>query len=321
MNFLNRYSNIIEKEVFDLVLPKQPANLYEPLKYFLKLGGKRIRPILTLLAGEIFGAKTEDLIKAALAVELFHNFTLIHDDIMDKAPLRRNQETVHERWNSSIAILAGDVLFVKAYEVLGTCPENFLKNLFSIFSKTAREVCEGQQMDMDFEEKSSVTEAEYLEMIRLKTSVLLGCALEMGAIMGNSSEKERQNIYNFGIHIGLAFQIQDDILDLFGDPEKVGKQIGGDVICNKKTLLSIIAKSKANEVDLKLLNSLQLDENLEFKIKTTANLYERLGVRDYCEQKMIDHYNTSINYLNKIENNYSKKKLINLANYLMNREY
>jgi len=300
MNFLNRYSNIIEKEVFDLVLPKQPANLYEPLKYFLKLGGKRIRPILTLLAGEIFGAKTEDLIKAALAVELFHNFTLIHDDIMDKAPL---------------------VLFVKAYEVLGTCPENFLKNLFSIFSKTAREVCEGQQMDMDFEEKSSVTEAEYLEMIRLKTSVLLGCALEMGAIMGNSSEKERQNIYNFGIHIGLAFQIQDDILDLFGDPEKVGKQIGGDVICNKKTLLSIIAKSKANEVDLKLLNSLQLDENLEFKIKTTANLYERLGVRDYCEQKMIDHYNTSINYLNKIENNYSKKKLINLANYLLNREY
>jgi geranylgeranyl diphosphate synthase type II len=321
MNFLKTYSDTIEQEILNLDLPEKPTNLYEPIRYFLKIGGKRIRPVLTYLAGEVFGAKMEDAEKAAIAIELFHNFTLIHDDIMDNAPLRRNQATVHEHWNTTIAILAGDVLFVKAYEVLGKCSERFLNSLFPLFSKTAREVCEGQQMDMDFEERSAVSESDYIEMIRLKTSVLLGCALEMGAILGNASDDDRKNIYNFGIHLGLAFQIQDDILDLFGDPKKVGKQIGGDVISNKKTLLSISAKSHANAVELEQLLFLESEQNLELKINSTLKLYEKLGVRDYCEQKMKDHYNQAMNSLNCIENGKSLEKLINLSDYLFNREH
>ena len=320
MIFINQYSDEIEQAIFSLDFPQKPTNLYEPLRYFLKLGGKRIRPVLTLMAGELFGVNSKELKMAALAVELFHNFTLIHDDIMDNAPLRRNQTTVHERWNSNIAILAGDVIFVKAYETLGKCSNNHLNDLFSIFSKTASEVCEGQQMDMDFEKRNKVEIEEYIEMIRLKTSVLLGCALEMGAIIGNASIVDRLNIYNFGTQLGIAFQIQDDILDLFGNPEKVGKQVGGDVISNKKTLLSIMARSVANEDDLKSLNKLESESNLIHKVNSVKVIYENLGVLALCEEQMKEHYNKAIHSLNLISAD-KKDKLLQLAEYVIKRDY
>jgi geranylgeranyl diphosphate synthase type II len=321
MNFLQNYSNIIEQEINKLDLPLQPKNLYDPLRYFLKLGGKRIRPVLTFLAAEMFKANEKDTKYAALTIELFHNFTLIHDDIMDNAPLRRNQATVHEHWNSNIAILAGDVLFAKAYEILGHCNSSNLNDLFSVFSRTAREVCEGQQMDMDFENRKDVSEKEYIEMIRLKTSVLLGCALEMGAILGNANSEERNAIYHFGVHLGISFQIQDDILDLFGSPEKVGKQLGGDVISNKKTLLSISAKSRAGAYDYNALFELESERNHEIKVKSIKKIFESLSAREYCEEKMKAHFEKALEYLNRIPSHHSKQQLLQLANYLISREY
>jgi len=321
MIFLQNYNNIVEQEINRLDLPIEPKNLYDPINYFLKLGGKRIRPVLTLLAAEMFNANEKDAKSAALAVELFHNFTLIHDDIMDNAPLRRNQATVHENWNTNIAILSGDVLFVKAYEVLGKCNSCFLQDLFSVFSRTAREVCEGQQMDMDFENRVDVNEAEYIEMIRLKTSVLLGCALEMGAILGNANADERKAIFQFGVHLGIAFQIQDDILDLFGSPDKVGKQPGGDVICNKKTLLSIAAKARAGAIDKNILFELENERNLELKVKSVKKIFENLGAREYCEEKMNQHYDKALNHLESISSIFSKNQLKQLANYLILREF
>lgn len=322
MTFLKDYNDFIEKEINAIDLPEKPANLYNPLRYFLKLGGKRIRPALTLMAGKMFGASVEKTKNAALAVEVFHNFTLIHDDIMDNAPLRRNQKTIHEEWNSNIAILAGDVLFVKSYELLGKNPDKYLNDLFTIFSKTAREVCEGQQMDMDFETRESVQEADYIEMIRLKTSVLLGCALELGAILGDAKEEDRKNMYEFGIHLGIAFQIQDDILDLFGSPEKVGKQPGGDVICNKKTLLSITATDLAKtSEDQEKIQQLVKEIDLELKVNETRNLYTRLGVRKSCEDKKEFHYNQAIAALNKIPKEYKKYELMSLAHNLFDRDH
>lgn len=320
MLLLNTLLERLEKEIKHLDLPNEPKNLYDPLRYFLELGGKRIRPILTVLAGKLFNAEENESIQAALAVELFHNFTLIHDDIMDNAPLRRNKQTVHEKWNSNIGILSGDVLFVKAYEFLGKCSEKHLKELFFTFTRTAKEVCEGQQMDMDFESRNVVSEDEYLEMIRLKTSVLLGCALELGAIIGEATSEQRSLIYQFGEQIGIAFQIQDDILDLFGNPDKVGKQLGGDVICNKKTLLSITAKKQADESQLKELLALETETNLDLKVNRVKTIYLELGVKDYCLEKMKKHYSIAMDSLEKINSSHSKKDLVELAEYLFHRE-
>lgn len=320
MLFINTFLERLENEIKHLDLPNEPKNLYDPLRYFLALGGKRIRPILTILGGELFEANQNEAINAALAIELFHNFTLIHDDIMDNAPLRRNKQTVHEKWNSNIGILSGDVLFVKAYELLGKCSEKHLKELIFIFTKTAKEVCEGQQMDMDFESRNLVSEDEYLEMIRLKTSVLLGCALEMGAIIGEATPEQRMLIYQFGEQIGIAFQIQDDILDLFGNPDKVGKQPGGDVICNKKTLLSITAKKQADEFQLKELLALEKESDLGIKVNRVKTIYLELGVKDYCLQMMKKHYSIAMDALAKIKSSQSKKDLTELAEYLFHRE-
>lgn len=321
MQSLNYYLESLEIEIKQLDLPNEPNNLYDPLRYFLDLGGKRIRPILTLLAGKLFEADPKEAMNAAIAVELFHNFTLIHDDIMDNAPLRRNKKTVHEKWNTNIGILSGDVLFVKAYEFLGNCPKEHLKNLFFVFTKTAKEVCEGQQMDMDFETREVVSEIDYLEMIRLKTSVLLGCALEMGAILGVASEEDQRLVYKFGEQLGIAFQIQDDILDLFGNPEKVGKQLGGDVICNKKTLLSISAKNIANELQLVELLALESEENHEYKVNRTKELYLELRVKEKCVDHMKKHYEIAMNALTQINSTQSKKELIDLADFLFHREH
>jgi geranylgeranyl diphosphate synthase type II len=321
MKSLQAYTALIEQEISQLHLPVSPANLYEPLTYFMGLGGKRLRPILTLLGAELFGHDGKSTLKAATAIEVFHNFTLIHDDIMDEAPLRRGQQTVHEKWNQNIGILSGDVLFVKAYELICQQGNEHLAELMQLFNKTAIEVCEGQQMDMDFEQRADVSEEEYIEMIRLKTSVLLGCALEMGAILANASETDRKLIYNFGQHLGIAFQIKDDILDLYADPEKFGKQVGGDVIANKKTLLNLRGHHLADLSQKETLKQLSTAEDLEFKVSRTRELFEITGAKKECEQEMLKHYEEALRSLEQINvPNENKAMLQGLAEYLLERE-
>jgi len=312
----------IERELSNVPFPASPANLYDPLRYFLKLGGKRVRPVLTLMGADLFGADPESALHAALSVEVFHNFSLIHDDIMDEAPLRRNQSTVHEKWNQNIAILSGDVLLVKAYQLLAKQEARHLPDLLNLFNTTAVEVCEGQQLDMDFEKRTDVTIPEYIEMIRLKTSVLLGCALEMGAIIADASSEERKLLYRFGEHIGIAFQIQDDILDLFADPEKFGKQVGGDVIANKKTLLNLKAREMASSEQLSELDQLANQTDHVLKVDRTREIYEEMGVRGVCEQLMQQHYDSAVDALSKVDRSSEQKKsLLTLAEFLMNREH
>jgi geranylgeranyl diphosphate synthase type II len=321
MKELSAYTELIEKEIEAIDLPLSPDNLYAPLRYFMALGGKRLRPVLTLLGAELFGLEKVKVIKAATAIEVFHNFTLIHDDIMDEAPLRRGKATVHEKWNQNIGILSGDVLFVKAYQLICQQGSEHLAELMELFNRTAIEVCEGQQMDMDFESRSDVTEEEYIEMIRLKTSVLLGCALELGAILANASEQDRKLIYDFGQHIGIAFQIKDDILDLYADPEKFGKQVGGDVISNKKTLLNLKGIALADLSQKEVLKQLSTLDDLELKVTRTKELYEITGARLACEAEMQRHYQFAMTALDQISVNDSQKMMLKgLAAYLMERE-
>ena len=318
MKTLKDYSITFEKILKEYQFPGTPSNLYDPLNYFMNLGGKRIRPLLTLMSVELFGGKVEEAFPSALSIEFFHNFSLIHDDIMDKAPLRRNQETVHAKWNDNIAILAGDVLLVKAYQELQKQEPKHMIKLLNIFNKTAVEVCEGQQMDMDFELRSDVSVADYIEMIRLKTSVLLGGALQMGAVIANASEKDQQLIYDFGESLGIAFQIQDDILDLYGDPKKFGKQVGGDIITNKKTylLLKAIEKQKGNEVDSMLLIE---DENL--KVKTAQDLIKVLGIYEEAQELKSYYQSNAMKSLSEITvSDESKAVLVELSDFLFNRE-
>ena len=321
MKTLATYTELIETALSDFYLPPQPAHLYDPLRYFLNLGGKRMRPILTLLATEAFGKQAKDGLQAALAVEVFHNFSLIHDDIMDAAPLRRGQHTVHEKWNTNIAILSGDVLLVKAYECLANYDAVTFKKLFTVFNQTAIEVCEGQQYDMDFEQRNDVTEEAYIEMIRLKTSVLVGCALELGAIVGGADHAAAQQIYRFGEQLGLAFQIQDDLLDLFGSEAQVGKQIGGDVLANKKTLLSIAAKSLANQSERAVLDEIAQIQDDAVKIAQAQKLYLDLGAKSYCEAKMNAFHQEALKALDQIESQHSKIAFYDLADFLLNRAH
>jgi geranylgeranyl diphosphate synthase type II len=321
MNTLASYTSLIEKEIESFSFPQSPVNLYDPLRYFMTLGGKRMRPMLTLMSGKLFGKTSEESMSAAMAVELFHNFSLIHDDIMDEAPLRRAKATVHEKWNTNIAILSGDVLFVKAYEQICKHPAHLIPSLLALFNKTAIEVCEGQQMDMDFETRNDVSAEEYIEMIRLKTSVLLGCALEMGAIIGETTAENRQALYAFGEHLGIAFQIQDDLLDLYGDPDKVGKQVGGDVLANKKTLLSILAKTYASTEQLNALDLLQSEVNADKKLSETKAIFEALQIQQRCQEEMRKHYDFAMNALATVQANYSMDELTVLSNYLFHREY
>ena len=227
----------------------EPKNLYEPIQYILGLGGKRLRPILTLMTTELFGAKGENAMDAALAIEMFHNFSLVHDDIMDDAPLRRGKATVHEKWDINTGILSGDAMLILSYQFFESYPPEMFKELTTLFSKTAIEVCEGQQYDVDFETRDDVTIPEYLKMIEYKTSVLVAAAMKMGAIIAKASEKEASAIYEFGRNLGIAFQLQDDYLDAFGDPETFGKQVGGDIMENKKTFLYLRSLEKANKKD------------------------------------------------------------------------
>ncbi|MFN5416206.1 MAG: polyprenyl synthetase family protein [Flavobacteriia bacterium] len=311
----------IELEIQSLDIPQKPENLYEPLRYFLSLGGKRIRPILTILGADLFENEYSKSKNAALAIELFHNFSLIHDDIMDEAPLRRAKETVHTKWNTNIAILSGDVLLIKAYQEICKQQAKHIPDLMQVFNQTAVEVCEGQQMDMDFEKRTDITIPEYIEMIRLKTSVLLGCALEMGAIISDTSLENRKALYDFGVNIGIAFQIQDDLLDLYADAAKFGKQVGGDIIANKKTILVLKAKALANPMQKEFLKNLEQITNSQDKIEQTKSIFAELGIKEEVKKLRDSYFEMGIKSLQEIDvPEKNKEKLIALANFLQDRE-
>jgi len=318
---LQELAQQIEHEIQALDIPQKPKNLYEPLRYFLSLGGKRIRPILTILGADLFGQKYAKSKNAALAIELFHNFSLIHDDIMDEAPLRRAKETVHTKWNTNIAILSGDVLLIKAYQEICKQEAKHIPELMQIFNQTAVEVCEGQQMDMDFEKRTDITIAEYIEMIRLKTSVLLGCALEMGAIISDTSLGNKKALYDFGVNIGIAFQIQDDLLDLYADAAKFGKQVGGDILANKKTILVLKAKALANPMQKEFLKNLEQITNPQEKIEQTRSIFAELGIKEEVKKLRDSYFEIGIKSLQEIDvPEKNKEKLIALAHFLQDRE-
>ncbi|MEA3316550.1 MAG: polyprenyl synthetase family protein [Bacteroidota bacterium] len=308
----------IGKEKFD----KQPKLLYEPIKYTLESGGKRIRPALVLLACNIFTGNIDAAIKPAIGLEIFHNFTLLHDDIMDNADLRRNKPTVHNKWNHNTAILSGDAMFIKAYDYFLNSNFNNFREVLKVFNRTAIEVCEGQQYDMDFESRNDVTEEEYLEMIRLKTSVLIAAALKIGALIGGADTPNANLLYEFGVNIGLGFQLQDDLLDTFGDEKVFGKKIGGDIIAKKKTYLLIkaleIADSKT-KMDIEDLLELKYDDKK--KIADVKVIYNKLDIRRLTKEKISDYYLIATQALSEATiSDEAKNELIKFAEKLINRD-
>lgn len=286
MQTFEQYLGCINQELDKANWVQEPKELVEPITYILSLGGKRIRPVLLLMGCELFGGKAEDALPAALAIEVFHNFTLLHDDIMDKADIRRGKPCVHKKWNENVAILSGDAMTILAYQFLAKTPSPRLVELWTEFNKVAIEVCQGQQYDMNFETQASVSMDEYMEMIKLKTSVMLAGALKMGAIIGGASKEDAEHIYQFGLKIGLAFQIQDDLLDLYADQEKFGKKIGGDIRENKKTYLLIRALELASSSQKQdLLNYFsQTDLSLEVKVQKIKAIYDELQIKRECQE-------------------------------------
>jgi geranylgeranyl diphosphate synthase, type II len=302
MKKLTELQSIIEEAITKLDIPQYPAELYEPVKYILSLGGKRMRPALLLMACDLFGGDVEAALSPALAIEVFHNFTLVHDDIMDNAPLRRGKATVHERWGQNAGILSGDVMLVLAYQLMMKVEDRLLRQVLDVFSETAVGVCEGQQLDMDFEKRQAVSINEYLNMIRLKTSVLLGGALKIGALIGGADLADAELLYSFGEHLGIAFQLQDDILDVYGDPDKFGKQVGGDIISNKKTYLLIKAVELARELQADELNNwISAGEfDSEQKVRAVTQIYNQLNIRKYAEDEMEKHAEKAFGALEQI---------------------
>jgi len=322
MKTFNEITDLVANEIQKLDWSMEPHGLYDPIAYILDMGGKRLRPAMALMALNLYTDDLVPVITPALGLEVFHNFTLLHDDIMDRAPIRRGKDTVHIKWNDNTAILSGDVMQIAAYQLLAQTPEKHLKEVLGLFSKTAREICEGQQYDVDFEKRDDVTADEYLEMIRLKTAVLIACALKMGAIVGGASRGDANELYDFGIHIGLAFQLKDDLLDVYGDEATFGKKIGGDILCNKKTYLLIHAMELAEgENRNELFSWLNTEnENPEEKIEAVTNLYNTLKVKKICEDKMSFFYEKAIANLEKVSVDDNKKQeLRKLAIKLMSR--
>ncbi|MBO9700055.1 MAG: polyprenyl synthetase family protein [Sporocytophaga sp.] len=300
-----------------------PVELYEPIKYIISLGGKRLRPLLTLMAANLFSEEWDKAIKPAMAIEYFHNFTLMHDDIMDKAPLRRGKPTVHEKWNVNTAILSGDVMLVGAYDLLLESEESKLREIITAFNDCAAKVCEGQQLDMNYESTDDVSIPAYLDMIRKKTAVLLGFSLKLGGIIGGAKEKDLELLKEFGENIGLAFQLMDDLLDVYADQEKFGKKVGGDIVAKKKTYLLITALENSNEAGKKKLISLLEDQSLkeEEKVKKVKEIYDSLKIKELTEAKMSEYYNAGIQKLEKVEASLVRKSsLLRFANGLMKRE-
>jgi len=299
-------SSLIDEKIEILSLPAQPERLYEPIRYFLSLGGKRLRPLLALMSYNLFSESIDDGILPALSIEVFHNFTLVHDDIMDKAPMRRGKDTVHKKWDNNVAILSGDAMLVKAYQLLEQMPKEKLPMLLKAFNQTALEVCEGQQFDMDFESRSlssnTVTEAEYMNMIRLKTAVLFGLSFQLGGILGNQDQSVVQQLYNAGVKLGLAFQLQDDLLDLYGG-EKFGKQVGGDILNAKKTFLLVKALELASDEDKRKIIEVMVNINMpdQDKIDSVSELYGKYNVQEITQSQIeqyLDEFHSEIKGIN-----------------------
>lgn len=312
----------IEKEIKQQRFGEQPRSLYEPIRYIMALGGKRVRPMLTLLAYQLYRKDAERIVPYAVAVEAFHNFTLLHDDIMDKAPLRRGKATVHEKWNVNTAILSGDVMLVKVYDMLLGLPADQLKAVLPLFNACAAGVCEGQQWDMEFESKAKVTQAQYIEMIRLKTAVLLGFSLEFGAVLAGAPEKDCGLLQQAGTHLGIGFQLKDDLLDVYGDQKKFGKQVGGDILSNKKTFLLIHALATAKGKDkaelLRWLAAKKYDPRK--KVSAITALYNKLDVREATEKKIKSYFDLGFADLHQLSAEAKTAGLIQFAEQLADRQ-
>lgn len=314
---------LLEEKIKEEQYGEFPSELYEPIRYLMSLGGKRLRPILALLGYNLFKEDVESIIDQSLAIEVFHNFTLMHDDIMDEAPIRRGKPTVHEKWNANTAILSGDVMLVKAYDLLLDTPKKQLKPLLRIFNKCAAEVCEGQQLDMLFESKLTVFEEEYIEMIRLKTAVLLGMSLEMGALLAEADEKDTASLKEFGVKIGIGFQLKDDLLDVYADKAKFGKQVGGDIISNKKTFLLIKALETAKGKQLAELTKWLEATDFEAteKVRAVTAIYNELGIKELTETKMNEYFDAGFTALKKVKSSiYEKAYLKKFAEGLIDRQ-
>lgn len=313
----------IARRIDQVFLDDEPRTLYDPARYTLALGGKRLRPLLTLMATDLFGKDADEALNAATAIEIFHNFSLLHDDLMDKAEMRRGYPTVHKKWDANSAILSGDAMVIEAYRYIAKVPVALLPEILQTFSDAALQICAGQQHDMDFEKRTDVSENEYLEMIRLKTAVLIGCALKIGAIIAEASPRDAQHLYAYGINLGLAFQLKDDLLDVYGDPRTFGKKIGGDILCNKKTFLLIKAlknsgKSQRESLE-KWLSSSDFDP--EEKIRFVKNIYDELNLKRITGNLIEKYYLASLDCLSSVSvSEVRKKELIELSENLMYRE-
>jgi geranylgeranyl diphosphate synthase type II len=292
----------VNEALDNLVYDRQPASLYDPIKYVLSIGGKRVRPVLTMLSYNLYKDDPLSIMPQAIGLETYHNFTLLHDDLMDHADMRRGHETVHKKWDANRAILSGDTMLLQAFERVEDCDPAKLPAVFKVFIQTTLEIGEGQQLDVEFETRNDVTEDEYIEMIRLKTSVLLACACKVGAIMADAPAEDIDNMYKFGEKLGLAFQLQDDLLDVYGDPAVFGKNIGGDITSNKKTYMLINAVNRANPAQreqlMKWIEAKEFDRNE--KVKAVTELYNEIGIRELCEQKIEEYYQKSLVYLAKV---------------------
>ncbi len=324
MNRIAEFQHIINKLLKEQNFKRSPEALYAPIDYVMSQGGKRLRPMLTLLACDMFGGNIQNALYPALAIEVFHNFTLVHDDIMDKAPMRRGLETVYKKWNSDIAILSGDTMFAMAYQFAVKTDPALIPDILDVFSKTAIEVCEGQQLDMDFELLELVTIENYLRMITLKTAVLLGASLKIGALTAYADKKAVEEMYEFGINLGIAFQLQDDLLDVYGQEEKFGKKNGGDIVSNKKTYLYLKARELANEQQNETLKELYANSSseTEVKIKKVTDIFNELNIKEEVSKAMSDFYTKSLYHLEKSSADPVKLSLLkSFANQLYTRSH
>ncbi|TFF35637.1 polyprenyl synthetase family protein [Mucilaginibacter psychrotolerans] len=324
MRKLEDLQSLIATSVEKLQYPAYPAELYEPISYILSIGGKRMRPALLLMACDLFGGDVEAALPPALAIEVFHNFTLMHDDIMDNAPIRRGRATVHEKWNQNVAILSGDVMLIEGYKLMMEVRDNILRRVLDIFNDTAVGVCEGQQLDMTFETSNDISISEYINMIRLKTAVVLGGALKIGALIGEADDKDAELLSDFGVNLGIAFQLQDDILDVYGDPLKFGKQVGGDIISNKKTYLLIKALELVQGFDAEELQRWITFTTFDAadKVAAVTEIYNKVNVRQYAEEEMQAYAEKAFKALELINlPEDSKQYLRDFADGLLVREY
>lgn len=322
MQTIFELQQIIETAITKVDYPQHPERLYEPIRYIMRFGGKRIRPVLLLLSSELFNKDVTIALEAALAIETFHNFTLVHDDIMDNAPLRRGKDTVHIKWGVNNAILSGDVMMVEANKHLTNLDSSILKEALQCFNSTAQGVCEGQQLDMEFEERDDVSIEEYINMIRLKTAVLVGGSMKLGAIVGGAGTGDSGLLYQFGENFGIAFQLQDDILDVYGDPAKFGKQVGGDIISNKQTFLLLKLKEIATAEDLSLLANQMANTDYPTKIEQVTNLYNKYKIRELAAVQMEQYLAVAFTALENVSiKGAGKNEIENLAKSLINREH